>query len=129
MTTNIDLADPRPRRRRGQPPEGRQVVTADPVADPSPLPDDRARSTSRTGPRRVGGHPCTGTACVPGFTLRVEYEQGGRELYDLAADPGELDNATATRHAEVQRGAGPPARRAPRLLGRHLSGTGGRPAV
>lgn len=73
------------------------------ATDPSPPPDDRAVYL-QNGPQAEGAAiPHWEGVRVPGFTY-VEYEQGGRELYDLTADPYQLDNVyDDPAYAEVQR--------------------------
>ena len=61
------------------------------VQDADPAPDDRALYL-QDGPADHGAAiPHYDGVRVPGYTY-VEYEPGARELYDLTADPWQLDN-------------------------------------
>ncbi|HMQ25665.1 MAG TPA: DUF4976 domain-containing protein, partial [Acidimicrobiales bacterium] len=73
------------------------------AADPSPPPDDRAVYLQNGPQNEDAAIPHWDGVRVPGFTY-VEYEQGGRELYDLEADPYQLENVYGDpAYAEVQR--------------------------
>ena len=73
------------------------------VSDPSPPTDDRAVYLQNGPQEEDAAIPHWDGVRVPGFTY-VEYERGGRELYDLAADPWQLDNVYGDpAYAEVQR--------------------------
>lgn len=104
LTANIDLAPTildLAGVEGGLPTDGESLVAL--AADPSPPADDRAVYL-QNGPQEQGATiPHWDGVRVPGFTY-VEYEQGGRELYDLALDPWQLDNAYGDpAYAEVQR--------------------------
>ena len=100
LTANIDLA-PTVLDLAGV--EGSRVLDGEsllPLAgEPSPPPDDRAiylqngpgGHEAGTETSALGAVPHWDGVRVPGYTY-VEYDRGGRELYDLAADPWQLEN-------------------------------------
>ncbi len=74
------------------------------ASDPTPPAADRViylQNGPEAGPEST--IPSWEGVRVPGYTY-VEYERGGRELYDLAADPAQLDNlAGDSAYDELER--------------------------
>lgn len=73
------------------------------VGDADPPRDDRVLYLQNGPAERAGAIPHYDGVRVPGYTY-VEYEPGARELYDLAADPWQLDNVAGDpAYADLER--------------------------